>query len=116
MSEKVETAKIDPASAAIIAELVREMRKPDPEVQAAKEVAAAQKKIAMESMIAEVQAEEAATRQRQANCSHTKPNGETRIHRGQIYSDGTVRPFCIHCNKQFAPYEAPREFVTGTGF
>jgi hypothetical protein len=90
-------------------------REPDEETKQKREEERAAKEARMQAMILEgKQAEQTAAAQK--NCRHTKQNGETTIHNGQIYSDGKIRPLCIRCGKIFQAYDAPRELVTGTGF
>jgi hypothetical protein len=50
----------------------------------------------------------------QDQCPHKKPNGESTIHIGQIYSDGKLRPICVRCQMMLSPRDAPKDMlVTG---
>lgn len=79
---------------------IQEMKKPSPEEQ---EKADRDKAQLLEQTMRRVeaamaQAEEIA--ERQLNCAHTMPNGQTNF-RGQVNSNGWAHVFCSHCHKTY---------------
>jgi hypothetical protein len=82
-------------------EMVKELRKPDPEEQAKREQER-ENRIRSAREQAQMAAEEEAQRKAtQAACSHTKENGRSCI-MGQVHSDGCYHGICFRCG-----YAAP---------
>jgi len=70
----------------------------------------------MKGMMQAAEQEQQARKNAQEHCSHKKPDGSSRVHAGQVYSDGKIRPMCVWCQKIFKEYDAPRELMGGQGF
>ena len=100
----------------IMVALVQELKRPSKEEQAKLDEEKDRLAQRRAAMIEEGKRQDLAVARTQASCNHTKPNGESLVHKGQIYSDGLMRPMCLRCMKQFAPMRAPQELVAGTGF
>jgi hypothetical protein len=100
----------------IILEAVRVAKEPDEATKAKLAQDKADRETFMKNMLKFAAEEEQSKKDAQERCSHKKQDGTTRVHVGQIYSDGKIRPMCIWCQKIFPAYEAPRELLGGTGF
>lgn len=89
-----------------LVELVREMRRPDPEHEEKLRLEADLKKKRMLRKIRIVKAEEEAKRQREARCGHRKPNGEPSTGYAN-YSNGRVQEMCLRCQKIIREFWQP---------
>lgn len=94
--------------------LARELKAPDPEVAAKKAADKERQERNKAQRLAEVKAKEEGRLAAQAACEamgHKKENGRSAIHPGQVYNDGTMRPFCLRCDKWWPPRKAAPEFM-----
>ena len=79
---------------------IQELKKLSPEDQ---ERADREKQQLMEQTLRRVEAakvQAAEIEERQRNCSHTMPNGQTNF-RGQVLSNGWAHVFCSHCHQSY---------------
>jgi len=79
---------------------IQELKKLSPEDQ---ERADREKQQLMEQTLRRVEAaklQAAEIEERQKNCSHTMPNGQTNF-RGQVLSNGWAHVFCSHCHQSY---------------
>ncbi len=90
-------------------------RQPDQETERKAAEEKQRREEAMANMVKEGQQGDASRLMSWERCDHRKPDHSSRVH-GQIHSDGLIHPICLWCQKLFAPYPAPRELMTGSGF
>jgi hypothetical protein len=79
---------------------IQEMKKPSAEEQ---ERIDRDRALLMEQTMRRVEAakaQEEEIAERQLNCAHTMPNGQTNF-RGQVNSNGWAHVFCSHCHKTY---------------
>ena len=79
-----------------------ELRRPDPEVEAAKAAEKIRKERAREDEIKVIMEQKALREAEQSACNHKQPNGQSRV-RGQIHNDNLFHPLCTWCMKEFPP-------------
>ena len=79
-----------------------ELRRPDPEVEAAKAAEKIRKERARQDEIKVIMEQKALREAEQSACNHKQPNGQSRV-RGQIHNDGFYHPLCTWCMKEFTP-------------
>lgn len=99
----------------------KELKAPTEEEQLKKEDAQKRRDQQRARAIEAAAAAEEAKRQREAACEqlgHRKDEGrstKSAIVQGQVYNDGTIRPFCLTCGKQWPPRKARMEEMTAVG-
>ena len=79
---------------------IQELKKPSPEDQEKADREKAQLIEATLRRVEAAKASEAEIAERQMNCAHTMPNGQTNF-RGQVNSNGWAHVFCSHCHKEY---------------
>lgn len=84
---------------------IAELRKPD-EVTAAKQLLEAERdRMNVLRKVDDAKRQEAGRARAQLSCSHTLPNGKTRL-RGQRNSNNTIQAFCSSCHFLSKPFPA----------
>lgn len=79
---------------------IQELKKPSAEDQEKADREKAQLIEATLRRVEAAKAQEAEIEERQQNCAHTMPNGQTNF-RGQVNSNGWAHVFCSHCHKSY---------------
>jgi hypothetical protein len=97
----------------IIVNAIREGKKPDEETAAKMAEEKARKEANRVAMLELAKTEIEGKLNREARCSHTRPEDGKRMIGGQVHSDGMIHPLCLRCGKEFAAYPAPKDLFSG---
>jgi hypothetical protein len=92
---------------------IQELKRPSADQQAKDDADRARSLDLTMRRIAEARAQEADLTAAQLTCSHTRPDGKTRL-RAQVLSNGYSQAFCPECHVTSAPFAcAPHELTGG---